>query len=735
MASPDRLRPWLLGAMTALFVARPLFPSEAAADGDGLTVVMLWIALAVLWLLGAVGRPEFRVRLGWTDAGVLLLIGLHTLAGIWAAGHVSPRPAVNMIWEYIGLGLAYFMARQLIVGRREARAVVAVMIAVAVGLSVYGLYQYGVEMPRTQRMFEEDPDAVLREAGDWSPPGSPERDRFKDRLFSNQPMATFAMTNSLAGYLGPWVVVLVGLGVGSGLSRKRLGSWARVGFAAVPVAVCLVLTGSRSAWIATLLGLVLVWWFCRQRKERLDWKLPAGAAALGAIVICVAAATGMLSGATKSLGYRLEYWQSTLGMIADHPFAGCGPGNFQYAYSAYKLPEASEEVADPHNFLMELWATAGTGTMLTLVAVLGCYFWTSWRRDSLALWERAGVRGSSVRAGEGKKEEDNDAPQSPHPSPLPEGEGVSVSLRFVLGGAVCGWLLSWPLGSISSAPPSEVALWIVLPLAAGCVALLRGWIVRGELPGALPAIGVVVLLVHLSAAGGIGFPGVAGSLWLLLALGLTGDRPKTLPRGTAWSGLVVALALAATCYSSAYGAVLDCQTALRLARQKAAEGRGLFSKDVERLYLEAAAADPLSAEPLRRLAALTFNAWTIDRSEATFRRFEDFNAQTLRRVPNSSSAWLASGDWYRRAFLTAGRQEDIEKAVDAYAQAVARYPNSALCHARLAVALHEAGRHEEARQEADEALRLDRMMPHEDKKLERRLSPADQRLLLGVARP
>ena len=50
-------RPWLLGGMTALFVARPLFPSESAASyGDGLTVVMLWIALGVFWLLGAVGR-------------------------------------------------------------------------------------------------------------------------------------------------------------------------------------------------------------------------------------------------------------------------------------------------------------------------------------------------------------------------------------------------------------------------------------------------------------------------------------------------------------------------------------------------------------------------------------------------------------------------------------------------------------------------------------------------------
>ncbi len=47
-------------------------------------------------------------------------------------------------------------------------------------------------------------------------------------------------------------------------------------------------------------------------------------------------------------------------MIADHPWLGCGPGNFQDFYTQYKLPEASEEIADPHNFLLEIWATAGT---------------------------------------------------------------------------------------------------------------------------------------------------------------------------------------------------------------------------------------------------------------------------------------------------------------------------------------------------------------------------------------
>ena len=135
--------------MTALCVARPLFPSESAASyGDGLTMVMLWIALAVFWLLGAIGRPQFSIRFGWTDAAVLLLVGWHTVAALWAVGHGTPRPAINMLWEWVGMGLCFFLARQFIATAREARAVAAVMVALAVALSGYGLYQCAYELPQ-----------------------------------------------------------------------------------------------------------------------------------------------------------------------------------------------------------------------------------------------------------------------------------------------------------------------------------------------------------------------------------------------------------------------------------------------------------------------------------------------------------------------------------------------------------------------------------------------------------
>ena len=53
----------------------------------------------------------------------------------------------------------------------------------------------------------------MRDAGLWFPPGSPERKLFESRLDNREPMATFALTNSLAAFLAPWLVMLAGIGL------------------------------------------------------------------------------------------------------------------------------------------------------------------------------------------------------------------------------------------------------------------------------------------------------------------------------------------------------------------------------------------------------------------------------------------------------------------------------------------------------------------------------------------
>jgi len=734
-----RLERYLLAGAAALLVARPLYPSESAVQGDGLTWVMLWLALAASWALARVaaggsqrrGRgtvasrnrksagqapplngidnagqapPLNGVRFGAFDAAVVLLLGWIAAAAVPAVVYRAARPAVNMTWQWIGLGVAFLVLRQLINTERRARAFAVVMVALAVALSGYGLYQYAVELPATRALYETDPEAALRAAGIEADADSPLRTLFEARLAATEPLATFALTNSLAGYLAPWLVVLVGVLLSGRLDRRTLigGS-----LAVLLIAACLWLTHSRSAQLATLLGLATVAAIrygpaVADDRARRWWVLGSGAVALIVVLLAaLAIGRGGLANAAQSFGYRLQYWQSTAAMVADDPWLGIGPGNFQFEYTRYKLPTASEEITDPHNFMMELAATAGLPATVIFIGILALFIQ---KAAALAAWG-----GPPIAAGGSQRTE----PRAPVDWPIIIGAGI-------------GFLLSIPLGLLSVAPPGLAAVIIGLPLAAVTVWLLLPWIRDGAMPRWLPAAGAGVLMIHLLAAGGISFPGVAMSLWLLIALMLVTDAAQPTSRIAAWTIVAAALLLTITCYFTAAGPVVRARGAQRAA--DTALDRG----DVDRardLLEQAAAADPLWAEPHRRLAELAFARWWHSGNPAAMRRFERHDTLALQRRPHAAQQWRSSGLTYWRAWERSGLASDAKKAVAALTRAAQLYPTSAAIRAELARAQLAAGDNTSARKNAREALRLDRLTPHADKKLQPKQRHEMRRLL------
>ena len=702
----DRLRPWLLAALTALLVCRPLFPSETVAtEGDGLPVVMLWLGLACVWLLSVIVLPEVPIRFWLVDGAVLLLMAAYTGAGIWAVLYAARRPAMNMLWEWIGMGVAFLLVRQLAAGRRECRALMAVMIALAVGLSCYGLYQYVYELPQTRAYYATDPDGALREAGVWYEPGSPPRYLFEQRLASPEPLTTFALTNSLAGFLAPWFTVLAVLGIAAWAERRARWLWLGALAGCTLVGLCLWLTRSRSAYVAVAMGLILTaigYRHALQNRVRRAVLIVAGLAGL-AVVVMGLVNRSWLDEAQKSLGYRLQYWQSTLQMIQEKPLTGCGPGNFQNAYTAYKLPEASEEVADPHNFLLEIWATGGTGAGLAAVAVLAAALYLLWPRSRSALRE-SGLR-QAILSDPGGWHGASDGPQL-------FADAEADRPIFVVAGAVVGFPLAWIIGGLGSSPPNSILFWLVMPPSLVCLGLLWKWIRSGRVSPSIPALGAVVLAIHLLASGGIGFPGVALSLWLLLALALNiseTDRVRVLPRMATYATLGLVLVLLAVCYVTGYSPVLGARGYLRMARVE--------PDRAEEWLQEAATADPYARLPLEHLAEMELAAWRSGGDAKHLSQFEEYDKWTLLVEPNSAAAWFASGNDYFEIYTKTRLKRNLDRALRAYRAAVMYYPNSALYRARLALAHQAAGNLASFEDEAAKALELDEATPHVDKKL------------------
>ena len=690
-AEQRALRPWLAGGVAMLFVARPLVPSEEVRWlADGQIFVMLWLVLGVLWLGSALRTGFVGRRLGRTDALVGLLVLLNVVSSLIAAGQGAPRPNINMLWQWIGYGLSFLLVRQVIITAREARALVVCMISLGVALACYGIYQYLVFLPELRAEYAVNPDAALRDAGLDAPIGSGVRQTFEARLYSTEPFATFALANSLAGYLAPWSVVAVCIAVCGAAANLRIRTAAAALCCAGPMLVCLALTQSRSAITAVAVGTLALVACAGARKGLLNRQTLAVAGIAGA-----AAAVAFLSmrlherlfaSAVRSLQFRIEYWSATWRMVIDHWLWGVGPGSFKDYYPAYKLPQASEEISDPHNFLLEVWATAGSLAALVLVVLLGWFFWQQARaqQDAPALAEEA----DGVDA-------------VPHILfGAAAGFGFAAIARLTAG-------FSWQAG--------EAAVGLILSLITAW--LWSGWIRNGELPQRTAAIGVAVLLVNLLASGGVSFPGVAGSLWLLLAIGSlwrVSSLGVPVRRWIAALGLAALIGLTAAFYVTGYRPVLAQQAAMDQATSDEAQ------KDLQ-MRLDwlhrAAAADPLAPQPHAELAALYLQLWLESPSAEVRDRFQRSLDAAIRLQPRSHLRWMQAGKNQLAIFEETGQTDDAAIAEHAMRQAVELYPTSATLWAELALLREKVGNGPAAREAADEAIRLDQTTPHTDKKL------------------
>jgi len=287
------------------------------------------------------------------------------------------------------------------------------------------------------------------------------------------------------------------------------------------------------------------------------------------------------------------------------------------------------------------------------------------------------------------------------------------------GGAAAGVLLTYPVASLSGFPPLLGFLAATILLGAGCAALFHRWTAIGMLTKSVIGLGVAAMLIVLLASGGIGFPSVAASLWVLLALGLNsadagvtqpGRAPRRLGPVGVLAGLGAGVVLAVAFYVSAYRPVLACRGAIEQAREHPQRAKELLH--------EAAEADPLDPEPWAKLANLTLAEWRQTRDPDTLAEFETYCEKELARAPNDSALWSEVGDWYLEVHGHTKERRELDRATACYRKAVGLYPNSAIGRAKLALAYLAAEDDPQFAEQATEALHLDEITPHADKKLD-----------------
>jgi O-antigen ligase len=286
-------------------------------------------------------------RVSALDWGVLALVLVGALSLLWAEhSRVAAREFRTVLLES---AIYYGLLRAMVRGRRDAWRVADAWVLGGVLIALIALFQWA---------FGQN---LITAEGVW-----------RVRGFYGSP-------NNLALYLGRVfpLAVAVGAFAASRAEHMHRRRWA-YGLAAMVMAVAILLTYSRGAW---LLGVPAALLFLAAMRGRRTFVVTAGALVLLAVVVFLILGIGRLTSlldVTEGTSFfRIQLWQSSWAMIRDHPVLGVGLDNFLYHYrTQYVLPTAWEEfnLSHPHNLVFDFWLRLGLPGLLVLVWLLVAFF-------------------------------------------------------------------------------------------------------------------------------------------------------------------------------------------------------------------------------------------------------------------------------------------------------------------------------------------------------------------------
>ncbi|MCA9068037.1 MAG: hypothetical protein KDA84_03905, partial [Planctomycetaceae bacterium] len=202
-------------AVALLVAARWFIPPESAVFGETLWIVQLWLGIVLLWVWDAYRRNDYRVRIDALDLGVGMVVFGHIISAIPVLrGQGDQRAALNLLWEWVGLGVSFFLLRQLLRTRKDYQRLIGILVAAAVMLVGYGVWQHYVELPNIVKKYDRvmkeldeqvvNPNLSMAQARELQqelvelgvPTNPVTRTLWENRLRSTEPFATFALANT-----------------------------------------------------------------------------------------------------------------------------------------------------------------------------------------------------------------------------------------------------------------------------------------------------------------------------------------------------------------------------------------------------------------------------------------------------------------------------------------------------------------------------------------------------------
>jgi O-antigen ligase len=370
------IRGWVL--RTGAF-ALPLVYAPVLYDAYVLPKLLLARVLVLVLLGIEVARwalsGRIRVRRSALDLPLLAFVGSAALSSLVA---VNRSVAIfGTYTRYEGFltiatyALLFWLARQAITNRREARALARSLIASGCVVAVLAILQSVIATATAGGHLGE---TALSFAG------------------LIRPTSTLGNANEL----GILLAMLLPLSLYEILAaRSWFGRLMGIN-ATVVLGLALVLTFSRSAWIAAVAGILVVLASRVGRRPRV--LATVGIAGLVAVVVIAAGIAGtpilhavvarlasLISPGTGSAGTRLDIWGDTLRLVAARPIAGWGPDSFGLVFPRYASGNWTPGIPidEAHAQALQVAATQGILGVAAYLWLLVALFVAFWRGRGL----------------------------------------------------------------------------------------------------------------------------------------------------------------------------------------------------------------------------------------------------------------------------------------------------------------------------------------------------------------
>lgn len=318
----------------------------------GLAIVAAW------WALGIVRSGEVRLTRSPLVVPAALLVLAHLVSTLNAP---SPSLAMRQLELLIPFFILLVFAGSCCGSEGNVRSLLRGLLVLGFLLSLHGIAQhFGKDFLAAHSRYHYS------------------------EVHYHHVYSTFGNSALLAEFLAPLLLLAAGL-----IPGEKSRGWRTFGLiASIAIAVCIVLTNSRTAHLAVIAGAAafIVLSTPGGRSRRIAGAVVA--VLLAALAVCLLSYLGKHPFKQESIAQRVLTWKVSLKMFADRPLRGVGTGNFQYRYlnvqsEFFKQPGNMkyarhanlEKPRHAHNEFLETAAETGFPGLAALTLLLLVFIW------------------------------------------------------------------------------------------------------------------------------------------------------------------------------------------------------------------------------------------------------------------------------------------------------------------------------------------------------------------------